>query len=121
MSENLIKVFDYLGEKFGVAIDWTSQNVMPYVQDLSNRIIRYEILTSTFWIAVGLIGFIISAIGFKQCLKSDDSEDREVVFLPFILGIMCVVIIGAQALDIIQAICIPEKTILDMISTLNLK
>lgn len=34
MSNEIIKVLDDLSERLGIAIDWSSQNVMPYLQDL---------------------------------------------------------------------------------------
>ena len=34
MSKEIIAIFDDLAERFGVAIDWTSANVMPYLQEL---------------------------------------------------------------------------------------
>ena len=34
MSEEIIKVLDALAEKFGVAVDWTSANVIPYLEQL---------------------------------------------------------------------------------------
>ena len=34
MSEEVIKILDNLGEKFGVAIDWTSENIAPYLTKL---------------------------------------------------------------------------------------
>lgn len=34
MSNEVIKVLDHICDKFGIAIDWSSSNVMPYLQDL---------------------------------------------------------------------------------------
>lgn len=34
MNEEIIKILDYIGSKFGVAIDWTDKNVTPYLQEL---------------------------------------------------------------------------------------
>lgn len=31
VSDQIIEVLNYLGEKLGVTIDWTSENVLPYV------------------------------------------------------------------------------------------
>ena len=31
MESEAIKLLDALGEKFGLAIDWTSENVYPYL------------------------------------------------------------------------------------------
>ena len=49
-SAQIIEILDYLGQKLGMTIDWTSANVMPYVQDLFARFISWEIATSTVWI-----------------------------------------------------------------------
>lgn len=37
MSEEVIKILDALAEKFGLAIDWTSANVLPYLQQLCDK------------------------------------------------------------------------------------
>ena len=34
MSEEIIKVLDYLGEQLGIVIDWSSENVWPQVMDI---------------------------------------------------------------------------------------
>lgn len=34
MNDEIIKVFDYIGDKLGIVIDWTQQNIQPYLQDL---------------------------------------------------------------------------------------
>lgn len=43
MSEEVIKILDALAEKFGLAIDWTSANVLPYLQQLCGKYVTYEI------------------------------------------------------------------------------
>ena len=44
MSQQIIEVLDYLFEKFGIAIDWTSENIMPYIhlpiQSGSDKILK---------------------------------------------------------------------------------
>ena len=32
MSDEIIKVLDDLSDRVGITIDWTSQNVLPYLQ-----------------------------------------------------------------------------------------
>lgn len=46
MSDEIIKVLDALAEKFGIAVDWTRQNIQPYIEDLCHRIVGYELTTS---------------------------------------------------------------------------
>jgi len=33
VSDQIIKVLDNLGQKFGVAVDWTQSNIMRYKND----------------------------------------------------------------------------------------
>ena len=54
MSEEVIKILDALAEKFGLAIDWTSANVLPYLQQLCDKCVMYEIVTSVIWILPGI-------------------------------------------------------------------
>ena len=37
MSEEIIKILDDLGRRFGILIDWSSKNILPYLQDLIPR------------------------------------------------------------------------------------
>ena len=46
VSNQIIAVLDAICEKFGIVIDWTASNIMPYLQDLCKRIVTYEIATS---------------------------------------------------------------------------
>lgn len=54
MSEEVIKILDALTEKFGLAIDWTSANVLPYLQQLCGKYVTYEIATSVVWMLIGI-------------------------------------------------------------------
>lgn len=62
MSNEIIKVLDHLCDKFGIAIDWSSNNVMPYLQDLMVRITKYAIYTNILWLVMSIL--IISATVF---------------------------------------------------------
>ena len=44
MSDQIIKLLEYMGDKIGVAIDWTQENVMPYVEDLVKRFVTLNIV-----------------------------------------------------------------------------
>lgn len=76
MESEAIKLLDALGEKFGLAIDWTSENVYPYLQKLSGKYVRYELITSVLWLlfSVGLIILGIYLINKGKCYfkKADE-------------------------------------------------
>ena len=46
MTDEIIKLLDELAKRFGIAIDWTSENVMPYLMDVYDRFVTYQIVTN---------------------------------------------------------------------------
>jgi len=122
VSNEIINVFEYLGEKFGVAIDWTSTNVIPYIEQLCGRIINYEIATSVFWLVIGIIIGIISFFAVKKGYSLLVDEDDEIGGLLTILGVIGLIafifITLSHVHSIITALTFPEITILNHIKVL---
>lgn len=114
VSGQIIKVLDDLGKRFGVAIDWSSKNVVPYIQDLLHRVTMYEIYTSIAWIILGIIG-IIGCILVARWDYKNDFSDGELIFVPILIIIGCLCMIGVQVFDIIRCITIPETVWLEYI------
>ena len=117
-SSQFIEVLDALCEKFGIAIDWTSKNVMPYLTDLATRIITYEIWTSAAWIVIVAIVFLIAWKMTKNLCKEDRFEDEWITgwIIRIIIGIIFFAVIGFEVFDIIEALALPEKTLYDFIT-----
>ena len=65
MSDEIIKILDDLATRFCVAIDWTAENVIPYLKELFGRLVTYEIIKSSILIAVGCIMLIGCAVMIK--------------------------------------------------------
>ena len=61
MSEQIIEVLEYLGGKLGITIDWTAENIMPYVEELFKRYVSLKITTSSIGVVIG-VAFCIAAI-----------------------------------------------------------
>lgn len=127
VSNQIIEVLDALCEKFGIAIDWTSQNVMPYVQELMKKAVNYELWTSivSFILFVGGIYLYIKFV--KWCykvIKEDEyAYDFATLFVAavivgglisvcFIFGIFC------EVSNIITCLTFPEKIIFNMIQSM---
>lgn len=119
-SSQFIEVLDALCDKVGIAIDWTSQNVVPYVTDLATRIITYEISTSVAWIVIAAIVFLIIWKMTKNMCKEDafDSGCALGWAIRIGVGIFCFSGIGFEVFDIIEAVALPEKTLYDFITGL---
>ena len=116
MSDEIIKLLDDLGQRFGIAIDWSSENVMPYLQDLMSRYIKYETMTSIMWMVIGVIGLLLGIIFIYKGFKSDDPDDTGLAFIFIFVAIACIVIIIFQISDIITVNTIPEKMIYEYLS-----
>lgn len=115
MSDEIIKILDDLGQRFGIAIDWSSKNVMPYLKDLMSRYIDYEVMTSTAWIVIGVI-LLIGGIIFTIVFLKNGYDCAPLISLG--VAICGAVIIGVQVFDIITCYTIPEKIIIEYINSL---
>ena len=118
ISSEIIEVLDYIGEKFGIAIDWTSNNVLPYLQILVDKFIQWEISTSILWIAIAVfvIVMIISLMNLKGIREFNKKICDGMLWIPagiLILGFF--IVICVQIFDIVECNVFPEKVLYDFI------
>ena len=114
MSDEIIKVLDDLSERAGIAIDWTSQNILPYLQELCDKYISYEIWTSAVYIFICLTSAILMLYGISKLWN--DVED-DFLFIAFgIVLIVSLIVMIVQIIDIVTALTFPEKLIYEYIS-----
>lgn len=125
MSEEIIKVLDALAEKFGLAVDWTSANVIPYLEQLCGKYVNYEIATSVVWLLLGIICLFTAKYGFKltknfikkyEEIKGYNYNDVWAVLSGIATGVL--IIIGivvpiCQMFDIVTCFTFPEKIIIE--------
>lgn len=119
MSDEIVKILDDLGQRFGIVIDWSSENLMPYLQDLVGRFTSYEIATSIMWLIVGLIFLLAGVIFSFKIVKSKNSDIHALILFSVILAVIGIVMIMCQISDIITCCAIPEKMILEYIQYLS--
>ncbi len=68
MSKEIIEVLDHICEKLGIAIDWTSQNIMPQVTDVLHRYTNYNITISAIWLCVCMAVLFVAFIVYKRLI-----------------------------------------------------
>ena len=126
ISDQIIAVINDLCQKFGIALDWTAENVLPYIEDLCARYIQFEIQTSIAWIvcmaSVTLLAGIIwaiSAIVYANSFSDAAECIRCVSMIVFWIALVITIIVGMlQAYDIIECCNLPEKVIIEYIENL---
>ena len=128
MSEEVIKILDVLAEKFGLVIDWTSANVLPYLQQLCGKYVTYEIATSVVWILIGVCLLFVGkyVIGkAKYCWEQYEEDQYYYDFGAILLGVLagCIIVGGiivilCQTFDIVTCITFPEKIIIEELKSI---
>ena len=133
VSNQIIEVLNALCEKFGIAINWTGQNVMPYVQELMKKAVNYELWTSIGWIVIWAIFIFAFFKPIHWCVKNRNNKNNKIIeFITddeylFFIGSLIFLIVGGilaiiaiigtitQIMDIITCLTFPEKIIFNMI------
>lgn len=133
-SNKIVEIINALCEKLGLAIDWTGENVLPYIEELIGRFVQFEIVTSIFWICFVLVmaicAFFIARFFTKKADEEDEDEWEEdnvaawfaisfwIVFGGLVIASL--IVIPIQAMDIIECSTLPEKAIIDYLTS-NMK
>lgn len=130
MSEEIIKVLDALAEKFGLAIDLTSANVIPYLEQLCGKYVNYEIATSVIWLLFGVMCLIFGRVLFKKiryCFDKSDGMNADngyswgcaVAATGFgALTIIGMIVVMTQVFDIATCLTFPEKIIIEELKSI---
>ena len=134
VSEQIIQVIDALCEKFGIAVDWTSQNIIPYIESLGRKLITYEIATSAALIVLMTLLSIASIVAakkftpmFKRGLAANARSyydvGWEVGTIFAITGLVAlnlatIIVVCVQIGDIIKCVTFPEMYIFEYVSNL---
>lgn len=127
MSEQIIRVLDYLAQKFGIAIDWTADNILPQVQRIYEHCILYlRILSITDlinFLLIAVLGVVLIAFAIRYLIKKYEDD------FCLIMGLVCSIcggvalIVGVIASidsinEVIKAFCFPELSVLEYIKEL---
>lgn len=124
MSNEMINVLNKLAEKFGVVIDWTSDNLALYLTELYGRIVIYNRFTYTAGEIFGLVVMIICGVLIYRMYKRAQSNyDREYEIFELIVSIFAAFVLFYTVMlmllflgDAISAWILPEKLILQMLA-----
>lgn len=135
MGNEVIKVLNHLGDQFGVAIDWSSANVMPYLNDLMSRMIKYGIYINIYHIIYAIfitavfiiVTIVLYKIACKMILRSEENEEHvnsaKVLSTAFAISLVTTVIVVLIEIgnikdciaDIIELNTVPEKYVIEII------
>lgn len=113
-TKELIDLLDYLGEKFGLIIDWSQGEILPYIKQLADSIVNYKRQIALMWIIVGII-CVIAFIVFEVIAHIQDSDGYCMV--GWVCLIAGAIIIVVNCYTVIGCNTFPEKIVLDYIQS----
>jgi hypothetical protein len=114
VSSQIIEVLNDLCTKFGIVIDWSQENVLPYAKTLLTKFISWDIATSWVWIGIALFMILV---GITLVIFDQTNWDTEIVTCAGVLLIIVfLVVLGTQIFDIVACKVFPEKVIYDYVS-----
>lgn len=132
MSAQIIEVLNDICEKFGIAVDWTSKNIQPYLKELMTKCINYKLATDIVWLVVGIVLLIIGGVLLRFAFNNrrkyleindyyermhsnlDETAATQIIFGGICLGI-AVILTLYFTINLITCVTFPEKIILDMV------
>lgn len=141
VSQQIIEVLNALSEKVGVAIDWTSENILPQLKIVCEHFIRYKLITTGIGVGIATLSIIVSIIvalyilsqynsfirtGQKNLFFKFDSLNacrvRDItIFVLVAAGVFSVIGLGCLFCNVpilIQCIVCPELVILDYLKNM---
>lgn len=127
VSNQIIEVLNEICSKFGLAIDWTSKNVQPYLQELMTKCVSYKFATSIMWLIFGIVVCILGSVFARMVVGSWEKYQKEpyadydtsCFFQSMAGGILLtigIVMVVCNITTMIACKTFPEKVVLDMIT-----
>lgn len=113
MNMEIEKAIDKIAEKFGIVVDWSQDNIYPYIRDILQRYRTVSIVHDA--VAIGVLGLLIlsAILILKSRGKSiKDSYDEFIfaifmVLCFFVLAILLLITI-CEIYDLTNWIFVPE-------------
>lgn len=117
MSAEIIKVLDYLCAKFGIAIDWTAENVWPQVLDFVGRYQMYAVTRHLIAVAMCVIIGIICVVIAKKMNNCDwDGFDIFVQGVCIFATFVCLIVLITNIFSAVEWSFVPEMRFIEMLS-----
>lgn len=118
MDNKVIEVLDYMGDKLGIAIDWTSANIMPQVTEFMERYKVYAVVKGSVWLLISIIVVLIAVCMLKKIVTQRNKmegfwwdEDEIMVITTVVCCVaffVCIITTVVNIFEIIKWSFIPE-------------
>ena len=119
VSDQIIKVLDNLCEKFGLAIDWSSKNIQPYLEELMAKAVNYTFAIDVMSLCIAILLVIVGILMLNAGKKE---RKNYYIDMAFTLTLFSTIAFGVAVIiciftipEMIACKTFPEKIIIDMV------
>lgn len=120
IADDIIKILEYLFAKMGIAIDWSADNVMPYLMELGNHIVSYKMWCAIIIICAVLVSFIIVWLlcnMWKKVYPNNEDVCIYTIIIKLAITVVMIITISVQSITIAKCKTFPEIVVYDYISS----
>lgn len=111
-----VEAIKELANQMGVSADWSSTNILPYLQDLTTRYANYIYQINLVILIASVIAIVLILLGLLISYIKEGEFLGEIVAITVILSIIPIISIILSTRYMIKAKTIPEMLIIEKIS-----
>lgn len=113
MTDELIKVLDYLFDKLGVIVDWSNGEIIPYIKELATKIVAYKESIAWMWI---IFSIVLAIAGIVTCIVTVVKDADGFILFLGAAAIIAGVSIGLyNGHTVIACKTFPEKVVVEYV------
>lgn len=116
LAKSLIDVLDYISDNLGATVDWSSENVVPYLKELGTKIVNYKQGIATMYLALGIV-LVIAAVVLAIVAYNESSFGWGCMSFGCIVFGVLLIIYNTETL--IACNTFPEKVIIEYIKSIQ--
>lgn len=126
-SNQIIELLKELANQLGIAVDWTSENIKPFIIEIMNRNAKLSIFNSVIWMIFAVILMTLSIVVIHKMIKDcggikwachDDSVSGFMV-AGIVIFLISIFIIFCKLHDIGEAIYMPEMVLIERLKEIS--
>lgn len=136
-SNQVIEILNEICNKLGIAVDWTSENILPQVKIVCEKLVKYFIIQRSIMCS---FGFLFACVGIaygifllKQFLQCRTTKKDNYLFeyntysgsavslsytwginvIAFVIGLTGIILFGIGLSELIKWLTVPEIAIIE--------
>lgn len=117
LADGIIQIINDLATKFGIIIDWSADNIMPYLNVLFDKFIAWKTSTAILFICIAGFLFLVTAALAITDFAIGYADGVLGIFM-LIGAVICLVWLCINIYRLIQIQTFPELVAIDYIKSL---